>query len=144
MGIEENKEVVRRFQERLDRGDVSVIDELMTDNCIFHATDMGIDSFKEDIKQRQGSRALSEQTITILDMIAEGDKVFARCVRKAKHTGKSGLFPNISPTGKETSVSHFVLYRLEGGKIAEAWTLMNWLGLFQQIGALPPTEEIRK
>ncbi|MBN2239440.1 MAG: hypothetical protein JW712_06685 [Dehalococcoidales bacterium] len=37
MGIEENKEIVRKFIERYGKGDSSVVDELTTDDFVFHA-----------------------------------------------------------------------------------------------------------
>ena len=48
-----------------------------------------------------------------------------------------GPFAGMAPTGRRVSNEGIVIYRMEDGKIAEAWSQMNRLGVLQQIGALP-------
>ena len=47
MGTEENKEIVREFVERFGKGDSSVVDELTTDDFVFHAFRFGGGDFTE-------------------------------------------------------------------------------------------------
>jgi hypothetical protein len=35
-----------------------------------------------------------------------------------------------------------VSYRLDAGKIAEDWVLVDFLGVFQQLGLVAPTSEV--
>ncbi len=144
MGIEENKEVVRLFIEGINKGDLTNIEDITTSNFVFHATDVGKDIDLEAVKSRLESGSLSETNISIEDIISEADKVSIRAIRRNKHTGRYGEFQNIAPTGKSISVSQFMIFRLVDGKIAEIWSLMDWLSLFQQIELLPPTEDIGK
>ena len=75
------------------------------------------------------------------DVIAEGDRVSLRFTISEKHTGK---YFNIEPTGKSVTFARFSIYRIQDGKVAECWTLFDTLTMFQQLGALPPTEQIGK
>jgi predicted ester cyclase len=71
----------------------------------------------------------------IEDLIAEGDKVVARLTTSGTH---QGVFLGLSPTGKRVMVTGIEIFRLAGGKIVEHWNTYDDLGLFQQLGVLPP------
>ncbi|MFC2038144.1 ester cyclase [Chloroflexota bacterium] len=143
MGIEENKEVVRLFCDRMSKGDASVIDELLTDNFVFHAMDTGRAVNRETLKQITLDRRISfpDLSITIDDIVAEKDRVSVRVSCRGIQRKQYG---NIPLTNKNIMVARFTIYRLEDSKIAEAWNLVDTLGMYQQLGALPPTEEIGK
>ena len=139
--MEENKEVVREFAERVDRGDLSAVEESTTNNFKLHTT--GRDVNKEGLKRSTaGSRnAFPDSTITIEGIVAEGDEVSIRATIRGTHKGK---LRDIPPTGKSITVARFAMFRLEKGKIAEMWVLGDNLCRYQQLGLLPPTEEIGK
>ena len=42
-----------------------------------------------------------------------------------------------SSTGKEVTVSGMTISRIENGKIAEEWELLDALGMLVQLGAVP-------
>jgi len=142
MGIEENKEVVRRFLAGVRDNDIAALNETMADNSVIHAA-VGVDLNKEASKQGTTSIhiSFSDISITIEDIVAEGDKVSTRLTLTGKHTGK---YQNINPTGSTFSVSRFIIFHLDDRKITEAWYLTDMLSIYQQLGALPPSEEIGK
>ena len=72
-------------------------------------------------------------------MIAEGDQVVTRSVMRGTHTG---TWLGIAPTGKRVSIRMMVMQRIWNGKIAEDWVLVESLGLLQQLGLVPATQEI--
>ena len=78
--------------------------------------------------------AFSNVRITIDHLIAEGDMAAARLTIHAKHTGE---FWGIAPTGKEIKITGMHMYRIEDGKIAEAWSEEDLLGLLRQLGVMP-------
>ncbi|GAC1535273.1 MAG: hypothetical protein NVS2B7_04180 [Herpetosiphon sp.] len=47
------------------------------------------------------------------------------------------MFLAIPPTGKQVTVVGIDVVRLANGKLAEAWVSSDFLGLMQQIGAVP-------
>ena len=134
MSIEENKEVVRRFSEAIRKSDIPTINALMTDDCVFHmlGNDPPADLNRDQVKEMFTSPAYSTETVKVEDVIAEGDRVSVRSTTTVKHPGKS------------PSATRFSTYRIQDGKVAEFWTLLNSLGLFQQLGFIPSTEEILK
>ena len=73
-------------------------------------------------------------------MIIEGYTAVKRYTAFGKHNGTDPKFP-ISPTGKEVVIEGYVFYHLENGKIVEFIEYSNFLGLFHQIGLVPPIEQ---
>ena len=146
MGIEENKEVVRRFSERGASGDISVIDELTTSDFVFHVLGLTspIDINREDVKHSLDSSTYSYTAITVEEVVAEGDKVMQLSTVSIQHEGGDKLFNFKIAETKTVTFPRCSIFRIEDGKIAEMWNLDNWLSQLQQIGALPPTEEIVK
>jgi steroid delta-isomerase-like uncharacterized protein len=75
-----------------------------------------IDTFKETFSEaREGFPDLS---ITIEDVMAEGDRVAARVVMRGTHRGE---FQGITPTGKRVEVRAIDMFRISNGKIVEHW-----------------------
>jgi len=68
-------------------------------------------------------------------MIAEGDKVAARCTVTGTHQWE---YLGIPPTGKQMTMTMINIHRLAGSKIVEAWWSYDMLGLLQQIGYYAP------
>jgi steroid delta-isomerase-like uncharacterized protein len=70
----------------------------------------------------------------IEDVVAEGDRVVIRTTLKATHQGE---FQGLPATGKTISVPGITIYRMDNGKIAEAWLVSDNLGMMQQLGVIP-------
>jgi steroid delta-isomerase-like uncharacterized protein len=134
----ENKSLARRAMEELwTKGDLTVIDQLYSDDCIFH--DLGS---PEDIHGRDGLKqyarmyrtACPDLQCTVEEIMAEGDKVALRWVSRGTHKGD---LAGISPTGKKVTFRGIQLQRISNGKIEEEWAGFNTLGALQEIGAVP-------
>ena len=112
MSAEENKAVVRREQEELwnHTGDLDAAEELFAAGQA-EAAKQGAADFR---------RGFPDVISTIEDLIAEGDKVVARWRSRATHRGDD---MGIAPTGKEVEFTGISLYRIEGCKIAQSWTM---------------------
>ncbi|HEX5601358.1 MAG TPA: ester cyclase, partial [Pyrinomonadaceae bacterium] len=90
---EENKQLVRRwFEEVWNNGRVEAIDEMFDENGIAHGLS---DDHENPIRGPQGFRpfhtvfreAFPNMMIVVEDVVAEGDKVAARCSVRGKHEG---------------------------------------------------------
>ncbi len=125
MSAEENKALVRREQEELwnHTGNLDAAEDLF-------APEQAEAARQEAADFRRG---FPDVVSTIEDLIAEGDKVAARWSARATHRGK---YVGIPPTGKEVEFTGISVYRIEGNKIAESWTVEDELGLMRQIGAV--------
>ena len=76
----------------------------------------------------------SDSSITIEDMVAEGDRVAFRGVVRAVHAAE---FMGIPASGKKIVVPVIGIARLADGKIVEWWNSPDRLSWMQQIGAIP-------
>lgn len=134
MSIEENKAIVRRWNEELhNKGNVDIVDELADANYINHADGSDREGFKRYWLATDA--VFSDRSIAIEDLIAEGDKVVIRWTLKATHTGE---YMGVPATGKQWGMKGISIYRLANGKIVEDWSASDQLGLMQQLGLIPP------
>lgn len=67
------------------------------------------------------------------DIIEQGDKVVVRARFMGTHNGE---FNGIPATGKSVDLPFIIIYRFEGGKIAEHWLEANHLALLTQLGVM--------
>jgi steroid delta-isomerase-like uncharacterized protein len=136
---EENKALVRRyFEEVWDKGNLDLIDELLTTNFVRHGPSgtegevRGLEGFKGLVTMYR--TAFPDLQVPIEDLIAEGDRVVTRWTTRGTNQGE--LMGN-APTGNQASVTGIIIDRLSGGKIEEEWVDYDTLHLMQQIGAVP-------
>ena len=137
MSKEENKAMVRRiFEEVIVKGNLSAVDEIMASNYVYHFPGQdvkGPEGFKEFVKMMR--TAFPDLSMTIEDQIAEGDKVATRETMRGTHKGD---FMGIAATGKQVTFTGMVIVHFQDGKEVEAWGSPDMLGLFQQLGVVPP------
>ena len=140
MGTQENKVTVRSLiEEAFDKGNLSAIDELIADEYVNHAAGTevrGREGMKGFVTTYRG--AFPDYHCVIEDQIAEGDTVVTRwTVRRTQ----DGELMGIPPTGKRVSVPGVVIDRLADGRLVETWLQADFLGMLQQLGAIPAREE---
>jgi steroid delta-isomerase-like uncharacterized protein len=137
MSLEENKVTIRRFMELGNEQDMEAIWESFDPQCRFpFFTRLGIAPTLEGYKPFLTAffAALPDVCFTIEEMVAEGEKVWARINIRGTH---QGLLRNVPATGKMISYTQFGMYRLAHGKIVEAQVQFDDWSLLQQLGVLP-------
>jgi len=77
--------------------------------------------------------AFPNMMIIIEDMVAEGDKVAARCSVRAKHEGD---FLGRVASGSPVEFTGITIIRIDNGKIVEAWNNFDFMTLHRQVGLL--------
>ena len=133
MSIEENKAIVRRWnEETINKGNADIVDELAAADYVNHAGGFGREGHKQYL--RAVGAAFSSIDIAIEDLIAEGDKVVIRWTLKATHTGE---YMGVPATGKQVEMKGMSMYRLANAKIVEDWSSSDQLGFMQQLGLVP-------
>lgn len=90
----------------------------------------------EDIEARmdQLNGSLSDLTISIEDMVTEGEKVAVNATASAIHDGD---FYDVPPTGERIEWALTVFARVEEGEVVEAWSLRDVFGIMKQLGITP-------
>ena len=79
--------------------------------------------------------AFPDRHVDIEDLIATGDRVVARAMMHATHTGHLGDF---APTGRRVRLASTIIYRFDAGRVVEEWEIFDKLGMYQQLGVTPP------
>lgn len=133
---EQNKALVRRFYEEIDKGNIEVLDELVAEDYIDHDPPPfpGLPPGREGLKQafRMFQRA-TPGVHRIEEQIAEGDKVVTRLTSTGKHEGD---LPGAPRTGNDLKMTSITIHRIAGGKLVEKWAEKDVLGFLQQIGVM--------
>jgi steroid delta-isomerase-like uncharacterized protein len=134
--MEENKAIARRiYEEVLNERRLDLLDELVKPDYIEHHPLPG---------QREGVDGLRDRytmliegldaRFTIEDIIAEGDRVV---VRWTNHGTNIGDFLGAPATNKPFATEGIDVYRVEDGKLAEHWHVVDVYGQMVQLGQLP-------
>ena len=133
---QENKQLVRRwFEEVWNQGRVDAIDEMFAaDGLAYGLTEnpseaLGPSSFRDLHTTLRG--AFPDMIITVDDMIAEGDKVAARCSVRGRHQGDH---LGIAATDTPVDFTGIAIVRISDGKIVEAWNNFDFMRMNKQIG----------
>ncbi|MFC6733072.1 MULTISPECIES: ester cyclase [unclassified Haladaptatus] len=135
--IAENKALARRFFEEVQTmDDIDTVDDIFAESYVHHDTNMpepvrGRDAFKESLSQWMGG--FSDATMTVLDQVAEGDRVVSRVRMEGSHDGP---LQGMEPTNKHVEIEGIVEHRIENGRIVEGFPQWDIMGMMQQLGAM--------
>ncbi len=133
----DNKAVVSRFvQEFKNNANHGIVDELFTVDFVHHLKDPRLPPGRDGIKAvgQAVVGGFPDVSVTVEDLLADGDRVIERTTATATHTGE---FNGIPPTNGQVIWTEIHIYRLEDGKIAELWSEIDFLSLLTQLGAIP-------
>ncbi|MCX2728065.1 ester cyclase [Thermomicrobium sp. 4228-Ro] len=134
--LEENKALVRRFYEGIDKGNIDAMDELVAEDYINHDPPPfpGLATGRAGLKQafEMFWKATPGRHI-IEDQVAEGDKVVTRLRAVGKHEGELAGIP---PSGNDLDVKAIAIHRIENGKLAEHWSAVDSAALLSQLGVI--------
>ena len=134
---EANKAIVRRYREIYNANQLDKLGEVLAADFAPHNLLPGLPPGLDGIKMvHQGTlAAFPDLRVTTEDLIAEGDRVVERWSQTQTHSGAP--FMNIPPSGKKVRITGISIYRIKDGKIAEHWAEMDFMGVLQQLGAMP-------
>jgi predicted ester cyclase len=130
-----NTEVFQRIiEEGFNRGNFDACDVCIAPTVVEHQD--GMPPTLAGFKQHVGAlrTAFPDLTLTIDEVIAHGDKVWARMTARGTHRGP---FMGLPPTGKPFVAGVIDVCRFEGGRLVEHWGVPDRLALLYQLGVLP-------
>jgi steroid delta-isomerase-like uncharacterized protein len=135
--LELNKDIVRRYRDAHNTNQLNLLDDIVAEDLISHSMMPGVPKSREGGKMVHQAAIASfpDNHVTTEDLIAEGDKVVERWSMTMTHTGAP--FMGIPTSGKNVAVTGISIYRIANGKIVEHWANMDFLGVLQQLGAVP-------
>lgn len=136
---EENKALLLRwFDQVWNQGKAEAIDEMLAANgMVFGLAEdpnepvVGPPKFREFHSTFRG--AFPDIVVVVEDMVAEGDKVAARCSVRGKHMGDT---LGIAATNTPVDFTGIAIVRIDNGMIVEAWNNFDFMRMNTQLGVL--------
>jgi predicted ester cyclase len=122
--------VLRYFAEAVNEANLDVIDELFSDEFIYH----GRPGESKREQQERVRADIADIHADVEQVLAEGDLVAVRYLYRFTH---SRPLAGVAPTGKRVTMTSIDLFRLAEGKVVEQWSNEDWHGVLEQIGAVP-------
>lgn len=138
MSTATNKSIVRRYFEQVfNERRHDLVEEFLAENIEIHGS--GLPPGVEVVKQWYSTltTGFPDYHHTIEDVVAEGDRVVTRTTFEGTQLGE---MQGIPATGKAVSLSSITIFRMDNGKIAEAWMVSDNLGMMQQLGVIPAAQ----
>lgn len=133
----ENKALLKRFNEEVFKGNLSVVDELVSSGFVDHSVPPGMpNTGPESVKKLLSYflNAFPDIRVTYHDLIEKEDKVVGRYSMTGTHRGE---FMGIGATNKKVNIQGIEIVRVKDGKFAERWAVEDMAGLMSQLGAMP-------
>jgi predicted ester cyclase len=140
MSTEELKATIRRvWDEAWNKGNPDALDELYAADYVRHRAPFpdfeGLEAYKQFVAETRIS--YPDCQLTLHEIIIEGDISAARWTWSGTQTGPSPS-TGAPPTGKHGVLAGCSVVRWVEGKCVEEWEGADYLGLFQQLGIIPP------
>lgn len=135
MSAEQNIATFRRvIEEGFNKGNVAALDECFPPTYTEHQSDL-----PSTLKEFKGSihylrHTFADFSLTIEDIVAVEDKVWARMTGRGVHTQ---AFMGRPPAGKSFEITVIDICRFEHGQIVEHWGVPDRFHLMAQLGLLP-------
>lgn len=138
MTVDNHKALAVHFFEALDTGNIGVLQNIFTQDCVFHRGDLieparGLPGISSIVDKRV--QLYRDFRTTIHQIIGEGDLVATRETHEGVHRGQ---FPTaigtFDVTGRPIQWTSQVFFRFEGNEIAEMWVARDELGILRSLG----------
>ncbi len=132
---EENKRTVSLiFTDIFGQWRIAENEHIYSPDYVGHAGDQNY-TRAQDRAAVEGWKTFSpEGKMTILQIIAEGDRVAVLWTGEGVNTGEGNGLP---ATGRPFKVTAMTMFRLKDGKIVEEWNVFDNYSLLSQLGLLP-------
>jgi predicted ester cyclase len=128
------KALVRRYiQDVLAGGRLDLVEDFVAADYADHTPGADAEHAGPELVRRTQERLRAQfrdVRYTIDQLVAEGDLVVARYVVEAVHQPPEAG----AATPRAISITGMTIFRVEGGKIRESWTINDQLEMFRQLG----------
>jgi steroid delta-isomerase-like uncharacterized protein len=133
---QENKAIARRSWELVSQRNPDAMEEVYTADTVLHEPDQDLQGVEEAKQFLSGYiSAFPDMSVSVEDVIAEGDKAVTRWTLRGTHEGEVEEFG--PPTGKRVVLEGITIHRISEGKIVEEWERYDNLDVLQQLGLAP-------
>jgi steroid delta-isomerase-like uncharacterized protein len=136
--MQENIAVIRKVFQAINQRNLDAIPPLLAPGFIRH----DLTGLFDEIKEGEGIvqdflqvmiKGFPDMQFQEDDIIATDSRLSMRYTIFGTHDGD---FFGVPPTGKKVTINAVIINDFKDGKISEAWQLIDFGGLFRQIGKL--------
>jgi predicted ester cyclase len=135
MSTQTNKQIVASiFSEGINKNNSAVINALIHPEYENHGmpgTAPGVEGFRQVVSTFLN--AFPDMSVTVQDVVAEGDMVATRGYFDGTHAGE---LMGIPATGRKVRGNYMDFWKIKDGQAIENWVQMDFAGIMQQIGAM--------
>jgi len=131
--------LVRRYVEAWNARALEAMDGIFRPGHLYHDPLLpGLGPGPEGARQQLAiyTGAFPDAYVTLEDLMVAEQRVVVRWLATGTH---AGTLKGLPATGRRARTTGVHIFRLARGQIAETWACSDALGLFQQLGALPPS-----
>jgi predicted ester cyclase len=129
--------IKRFYKEVIEGGNLSLVDELATDDYVDHEEALpGQPPGKDGVRFFVNAVRTAFPDIKVKSIepcLADGNLEACHVILTGTHRGDMA---GVAPTGRSVEFGGTDIIRVEDGKVAEHWGTTDNLGLMQQIGAV--------
>jgi steroid delta-isomerase-like uncharacterized protein len=135
VSLDQNKALARRYYDEVLTGrQRQRLDELLASGFVSHVSggpDVNAEGYARAVAATHA--AFADLVVTVLDQVAEADKVVTRWSATGRQTGS---FAGVPATGRVLTVTGIHIHRVNSGRLAEHWEELDTLGALRQLGVL--------
>jgi NTE family protein len=131
----ENEELARTLVEEVwSEGNRDPLARVLDESCVLYLDDeddrIGRDAYWAFVSRYR--EAFPDLTLTIEDVVSEGDKI---ALRQRWHGTHESSVLGVDGTGTEVDVDRMEIHHIDDGRIVETGIVEDTVGLLQQLGA---------
>jgi steroid delta-isomerase-like uncharacterized protein len=130
----DNHTLARRILDAIDRHDWPAVEGMTAPGLRVRIGGQDIDFASWRGMGQMFAAAFPDGKHEVEQIVAEGDRVVARCTWTGTHRG---AFQGIPASGRAVALTTFLELRIREGRLVEYRGLFDALGMMQHIGALP-------
>jgi len=135
--VNRNLEIMRRFQDEVFNShdwSMETVSKYLSEEFVDHTYHSGDQPGREGFAGRLAAwqTSFGQAVQENVALIGEGDLVALLCDQKARHTSE---FMGVAPTNQAIAIPALEVFRLRDGKIAEHWSIYDFLSTAEEIGA---------
>lgn len=140
--LDANRATIEQHHAILNNGDMEGAAQFFAPDARNHGYQIGREGVLFVLNDIQ--RTFPDVRMNIIDLLADGEWVVARCQFSGTHRGVAqfphhgGLLVGVEPTGRRFEVEHIHMFRMQNGLIIDHHATRDDVGMFQQLGLLPP------
>lgn len=129
MPEEENVRIVREFVEKvLNEGDMASLPAMVHPDVIVPDSSPGLESLRGILLDQR--RVFADPEYRAVDVIAQGEEVAVRFAGKSTH---NATYLGLPATGKRLKMWGVMIFRFEGRRIAEFWSVLETPSILRQL-----------